>query len=113
MSVIIEGFDKPKNCYPCPFNNSDCWCNLTKGVIDRDDWYCSAICPIKELPKGHGDLVDYEKLKNNVREYGAYAEATLSHIKPKTIIEADAPKRRKGTPLEENDNGYNCENWIP
>ena len=30
-----------------------------------------------------------------------------------TIIEADAPKRRKGTPLEENDNGYNCENWIP
>lgn len=41
------------------------------------------------LPKGHGDLVDYEELKNNAREYGAYAEATLSHIKPKTIIEAD------------------------
>jgi hypothetical protein len=30
-----------------------------------------------------------------------------------TIIEADVPKRRKGTPLEENDSGYNCENWIP
>ena len=27
--------------------------------------------------------------------------------------EADAPKRRKGTPLEENDSGYNCEDWIP
>ncbi len=41
------------------------------------------------LPEGHGDLVDYEELKNNAREYGAYAEATLSHIKPKIIIEAD------------------------
>lgn len=42
------------------------------------------------LPKGHGGLVDYEELKNNAREYGAYAEAILSHIKPTTIIEADA-----------------------
>ncbi len=41
------------------------------------------------LPKGHGDLVDYEELKNNAREYGAYTEAALSHVKPKTIIEAD------------------------
>lgn len=32
---------------------------------------------------------------------------------PPTIIEAEVPKRRKGTPLEENDSGYNCENWIP
>ena len=28
-------------------------------------------------------------------------------------VETDAPKRRKGIPLEENDSGYNCENWIP
>lgn len=41
------------------------------------------------LPKEHGNLVDYEELKNNAREYGAYTEATLSHIKPKIIIEAD------------------------
>lgn len=41
------------------------------------------------LPKGHGVLVDYEELKNNAREYGAYAETTLSHIKPKVIIKAD------------------------
>lgn len=42
-----------------------------------------------QLPKGHGDLVDYEELKNNARECSIYAEVTLSHIKPKTIIEAD------------------------
>lgn len=74
---------------------------------------CLAILDGTPLPKGHGGLVDYEELKSNAREYGAYAETILSHIKPKMIIEADAPKRRKGTPLEENDGGYNCENWIP
>lgn len=47
MSVIIEEFNKPKNCHVCPFNNSDCYCNLTKGSIDRDDWDCSITCPIK------------------------------------------------------------------
>jgi hypothetical protein len=31
----------------------------------------------------------------------------------KTIIEANMPRGRKGTPLEENESGYNCENWIP
>lgn len=41
------------------------------------------------LPKGHGDLVDYREMKNIAREYGAYTEAALSHVKPKTIIEAD------------------------
>ena len=41
-------------------------------------------------------------------------EAVYKRIKnAQTIIEADAPKRRKGTPLEENDSGYNCKNWIP
>lgn len=58
MSVIIEGVHKPKNCFFCPFNNDDCWCNLTKGNIDRDFGYCSVTCPIKELPEEHGDLKD-------------------------------------------------------
>lgn len=53
------------------------------GRIRKSIFHCTP------LPKGHGDLVDYEELKNNVGEYGAYAEATLSHIKPKIIIEAD------------------------
>ena len=74
---------------------------------------CLAILDGTPLPKGHGELVDYEELKSNAREYGAYTETTLSHIKPKIIIEADTPKRRKGTPLEENDSGYDCEDWIP
>lgn len=63
MSVIIEGFCKPKNCCSCPFNNSNCFCNLTDGgYIDRDDWSCSAECPIKELPKGYGRLIDEKEI---------------------------------------------------
>ena len=47
MSVIIEGYDKPKNCYVCPFNRDDCWCSITHGGIDRDFWICDKPCPIK------------------------------------------------------------------
>lgn len=50
MSVIVKGFNKPKNCYSCPFNDSHCWCSLTKGTIDRDDYTCNVSCPIEQLP---------------------------------------------------------------
>lgn len=58
MSAVVQGFNKPKNCHVCPFNRWDCYCNLTKGKIDRDDWTCSVRCPIEELPEGHGRLID-------------------------------------------------------
>ena len=51
MTVIIRGFNKPKNCYRCNFNDSDCWCSITKGEIDRDDYTCNARCPIEQLPE--------------------------------------------------------------
>ena len=50
MSVIIKGFDKPKDCYNCHFNDSDCLCSITKGTIDRDDYTCDIQCPIEQLP---------------------------------------------------------------
>ena len=58
MSAIIKGFDKPKNCFLCPFNNSDCNCAITKGGIDRDDGSCDKPCPIIGLPEKHGELID-------------------------------------------------------
>lgn len=71
----------------CPLNQEDMVTIIANGV---------------PLPEGHDRLI-YAK---DVGEY-----LTLADVP--TIIEADVPKRRKGTPLEENDNGYNCENWIP
>ena len=49
MSIVIERFDKPTSCLSCPFNHSDCWCAITKGEIDRDDYSCDLPCPIKPL----------------------------------------------------------------
>ena len=49
MSVVIEGYDKPKSCLSCPFNRDDCWCSITHGEIDRDYYDCDKPCPIKPL----------------------------------------------------------------
>lgn len=74
------------------------------------------------LPKGHGKIIDYGYVVDaiddwvNAEEY-RYTNAT-DYLRKRvanapTIIEADKATRRKGISLEENDSGYNCENWIP
>lgn len=60
------------------------------------------------LPKGHGRIIDESQVTGTFIWDNGYIECYAP-----TIIEADVPKRRKGIPLEENDSGYNCENWIP
>lgn len=69
------------------------------------------------LPKGHGRIADVDEAIKCIKEVkGEDAVWAIALIEwacsKRTILEADAPKRRKGTPLEENDSGYNCENWI-
>lgn len=64
------------------------------------------------LPKGHGRLIDADALNFNA-DYNEPLISKFDFDQAPTIVEADVPKRRKGTPLEENDSGYNCENWIP
>lgn len=56
-------------------------------------------------------IVDTDCLDEDARQ----ASIPYTYNTPKTDshVEADTPKRIKGTPLEENDSGYNCENWIP
>ena len=49
--VFITNWSKPKNCYSCHFNDSDCWCRLTKSKIDRDDYTTEEKCPIINVPK--------------------------------------------------------------
>ena len=51
MAILIKGVSKSnKDCYNCPFNNSNCWCNITKSEIDRDDYTTEIPCPIIEIP---------------------------------------------------------------
>lgn len=99
MSVIIKGLNKFYSCRLCPFNNSDCYCNITKGKIDRDDYFCESECPIVQLPKGHGRLIDADakdlqsELWTFTRYTGIdeapYEDACLVLDKAPTIIEAD------------------------
>lgn len=66
------------------------------------------------LPEGHGDLIDRSEVIKNLFDYHNGKKTIGQCIDDvPTIIEADVPKKRKCIPLEENDSGYNCENWIP
>jgi hypothetical protein len=79
--------------------------NIPEGLkldFENERWTALSCMEMKDaiakgtvLPRGHGELVDYEELKNNAREYGAYAETIFSHIKSKTIIEADRSEKEK------------------
>lgn len=44
--LIIENTNKPKNCFKCNYNQSDCYCGITKKEIDRDDGTCLGPCPM-------------------------------------------------------------------
>ena len=63
MSVFIKGMKKPKNCFSCDFNSSDCFCKINHGAIDRDFWDCDKPCPIVEVPAPHGQLIDENQIK--------------------------------------------------
>lgn len=99
MSVIIKGLNKFHSCRLCPFNNSDCYCNITKGIIDRDDYSCESECPIVQLPKGHGRIADMDaaiKCIEDVTGDDAFYAITLIDwaCGKRTIIEADKESER-------------------
>lgn len=79
----------------------------------------NAILDGTPLPKGHGRLIDADDIRVIELEDSVHiirhekGDEVDVYISAPTIIEADVPKRGIGTPLEENDSGYNCENWIP
>lgn len=93
MSVVIEGYDKPKDCYVCPFDRHGCWCSITNGVIDRDDYSCDKPCPIKSLDnvldeikakiEGYRSTVDYA-----IKEESSKTEQGLAYADQETMLPA-------------------------
>lgn len=80
MGVTIDGISKPKNCRGCWFNSGDCWCSITHGGIDRDDYSCDKPCPIHNKSEveirqmiddisGHLHLADFDQVKITTAEY--------------------------------------------
>ena len=84
MSVFIKGIKKPKNCFSCDFNSSDCYCKINHGTIDRDFWDCDKECPIVEISVPHGDLIDRDFLK----KYNVFNYLYKAYDAP-TVIEAE------------------------
>lgn len=105
----------PEDVYTRLFDNG-----IQDNEIAVDD-VCEMARAIRKgtpLPKGHGRLIDADYLREDFKASKKISFAERMDIScivdhAPTIIEANIPKRRKGTPLEENDSGYNCENWIP
>ena len=66
MSVLIKGMEMPKNCEECEFHLIEDiafelihQCQINHGYIDNAD-ICGFPydCPLVELPKKHGRLID-------------------------------------------------------
>ena len=62
MGVYIPNMEKPKECIECEF--SCLWANgSTHCMVDGEELFCDGIpqrhdCPLIEIPKGHGRLVE-------------------------------------------------------
>ena len=91
--------------------------NGTNEIVSETLW--QAVKKGTPLPKGHGRLIilSEDAVKREQTFLGSLCQSWISDVSLSNatvaIIEADVPKRRKGIPLEENDSGYNFENWIP
>ena len=58
MFVIVKGMKIPERCAECPFRLA--WCRETFYMDIRPPQ-----CPLVELPKEHGRLIDADKLRSN------------------------------------------------
>lgn len=103
MSIIVYGVDKPNGCRHCPFciptepdlDNSPYEC-LLNFYLDWSTWtdvpdFISEGCKIGEIPKPHGDLIDKQKLLEQVG-YGSYSEMKVplsTLMSAPVVIEAE------------------------
>ncbi len=91
------------------------WRNGLLGAL------CTGVENGKPLPKGHGDIVDIEHLARMFWDGNSMeiTKSDLSMIEP--IIAADRPGNKEadsirpkaGTPREDYEPEYDCEDWIP
>lgn len=99
MKAILLLDEMPVRCIDCPCmymvknsHISEHYCKATivkdhylkiENVCERPKW-----CPLKPIPKGHGDLKDAERLKDVFRRNTGYDYHDLIDIAP-TIIKTD------------------------
>ena len=88
MSYIVPR-EKPK-CYNCQFRTLD-YCGLLIEhdcvTVNVNEMTVSKYCPLIEIPTPHGDLVDRDALKNDMRDWNPSIIAVVD-ARP-TVIEAE------------------------
>ena len=87
MSIIVKGMKMPTNCKHCPFIVSTiCYITNKDNLNVRQD-----DCPLVEIPKYHGRLIDVDNLDPDTDyddgEFFAYSIRQI-HDTP-TILEAE------------------------
>ena len=82
MGVYIKNMKMPRTCANCPFFEPySIACNITHYFLDRDDYRFERDkdCPLVEISKLHGDLIDRGELRT---KYNAY----IYHVDDATTI---------------------------
>ena len=103
MSVLIKGMEMPQRCGQCKLYHAEhpMYCMAVEGYrtvgapygMPRPDW-----CPLVEVKKPHGRLIDAYELKtafprcdNSMDIKIASVRATINHAP--TIIEAEGSEK--------------------
>ena len=60
MSVLIKGIQMPEDCFSCPLKEEG-FCNITNAYAAQI-YKRNSDCPLIELPKHHGRLIDADRL---------------------------------------------------
>ena len=108
MSLILKGIDMPRNCFECKFGMYD-YSGLAQDLAERKKLHkfeCvitgksvtstkrNRFCPLIQIPKGHGRLIDGGELNKSVHTwnpaytYGRSAFTREIENAP-TILEAE------------------------
>ena len=109
MSVIVKGMKMPKDCPMCPMSHwtkaSDEFtgCDVVSGKryeMSKSKEYRESVtrpgwCPLVELPKNHGSLIDADELEKKCRLEIALLK--LKMIKEEPIIFEAEGERNENT----------------
>lgn len=120
MGIFIKDIDMPKDCMGCPCRHDvelnysgsivESYCPIIKDMPDIPNTVENKLhdCPIIELPKKHGRLIDADELIQKLRNYHPTItfmdktynlRAVINDVeeiisKLQTIIEAEEPNGR-------------------
>lgn len=95
MSVIVKGMKMPENCGMCDLahrnfdgNETRLACYALKDWAEESGDDRRSDCPLVELPKNHGSLIDADELEKKCRLEIALLKLKLIKEEP-TIFEAE------------------------